>query len=104
MSTPIRASDRDLRALAAIVSKDRPDLPSGEGLPPSLLADLIGQISCDEISLERYDSGRQAYEILQAARTQKAPMYPRTSFGHTAAITGIPGSAAIPTAPATCAA
>jgi DNA-binding CsgD family transcriptional regulator len=67
MSTPIRASDRDLRALAAIVSKDRPELPGGEGLPPSLLADLIGQISCDEISLERYDSARQAYEILQTA-------------------------------------
>jgi hypothetical protein len=35
MGTPIRASDRDLRAMAAIVSKDRPDLPGGEGLPPS---------------------------------------------------------------------
>ena len=31
MSTPVRASDRDLRALAAIVSEDRPDLPDGEG-------------------------------------------------------------------------
>ena len=38
MSTPVRASDRDLRALAAIASEDRPDLPDGEGLPPSLLA------------------------------------------------------------------
>ena len=58
MSTPVRASDRDLRALAAIVSQDRPDLPDGEGLPPSLLADLKDQIRCDEISLDRYDSGR----------------------------------------------
>ena len=33
MSTPVRASDRDLRALAAIVSENRPDLPDGEGLP-----------------------------------------------------------------------
>ena len=32
MSTPIRASHQDLRALAAIVSQDRPDLPDGEGL------------------------------------------------------------------------
>jgi len=40
MSTPVRASDRDLRALAAIVSQDRPDLPDGDGLPPSLLGDL----------------------------------------------------------------
>jgi DNA-binding CsgD family transcriptional regulator len=56
MSTPIRASDRDLRALAAIVSQDRPDLPDREGLPPSLLADLMDKIRCDAISVERYDS------------------------------------------------
>lgn len=66
MSTPVRASDRDLRALAAIVSQDRPDLPDGEGLPSSLLADLKDQIRCDEISLDRYDSGRQAYWFLQS--------------------------------------
>ena len=28
MSIPVRASDRDLRALAAIVSQDRPDPPA----------------------------------------------------------------------------
>ena len=59
MSTPVRASDRDLRALAAIVSQDRPDLPDREGLPPSLLADLMGQIRCDSLSLDSWDSGRQ---------------------------------------------
>src|SRR5215472_12585376 len=59
MSTPIRASDRDLRALAALVSEDRPDLPDGEGLPPSLLADLMGQIRCDNMSFDGFDSGRQ---------------------------------------------
>jgi DNA-binding CsgD family transcriptional regulator len=59
MTTPIRASDRDLRALAAIVSEDRPDLPDGEGLPPSLLADLLGQIRCDSLSLDSWDSRRQ---------------------------------------------
>jgi len=59
MSTPVRASDRDLRALAAIVSEDRPDLPDGEGLPPSLLADLMGQIRCDFLSLDGCDPGRQ---------------------------------------------
>jgi hypothetical protein len=42
---PAIASDRDLRALAAIVSQDRHDLPDGEGLPPSLLADLKDQIA-----------------------------------------------------------
>ena len=59
MSTPVRASDRDLRALAAIVSQDRPDLPDGEGLPPSLLADLTGQIRCDALGLDGWDSGRR---------------------------------------------
>lgn len=65
MSTPMRASDRDLRALAAIVSQDRPDLPDKEGLPPSLLADLMDQIRCDDIGFHRYDSGRQASWRLQ---------------------------------------
>jgi hypothetical protein len=60
MSTPVRASDRDLRALAAIVSQDRPDLPDGGGLPPSLLADLMSQIRCDFVSIQGFDSGRQA--------------------------------------------
>ena len=59
MTTPIRASDRDLRALARIVSEDRADLPDGEGLPPSLLADLMAQIRCDHLSLDSWDSGRQ---------------------------------------------
>lgn len=53
------ASERDLRALAAIVSEDRPDLPHGEGLPPSLLADLMRQIRCDAIAFGGFDSGRQ---------------------------------------------
>jgi DNA-binding CsgD family transcriptional regulator len=59
VSTPVRASDRDLRALAAIVGQDRPDLPDGKGLPPSLLADLMGQIRCDALSLDGWDTGRQ---------------------------------------------
>jgi DNA-binding CsgD family transcriptional regulator len=59
MSTPVQASDRDLRALAAIVSEDRPDLPNGEGLPPSLLADVMGQIRCDVLSLDGFDPRRQ---------------------------------------------
>jgi DNA-binding CsgD family transcriptional regulator len=75
MSTPIRASDRDLRALAAIVSEDRPDLPDGKGLPPSLLADLKDQIRCDDISLDRYDSGRQAYSLLQSTSVSDDELY-----------------------------
>jgi hypothetical protein len=42
MSTPVRAREPDLRALAGIVSDHRDDLPA-EGLPPSLLADLMGR-------------------------------------------------------------
>jgi DNA-binding CsgD family transcriptional regulator len=62
---PVVASERDLRALAAIVSEDRPDMPDREGLPPSLLADLMGQIRCDLISLDRVEPGRHAYSLLQ---------------------------------------
>ena len=65
MSTPVRASDRDLRALAAIVIQDRPDLPDGEGLPPSLLADLTGQIRCDRASFFGLYSGRKADWFVQ---------------------------------------
>ena len=66
MSTPVRASDRDLRALAAIVSQDRRDLPDREeGLPLSLLADLKDQICCDEVSLECFDSGQLETRFLQ---------------------------------------
>ena len=60
------ASDRDLRALADIVSQDRADLPAGEGLPPSLLADLMGQIRCDIISFEGFDSRRQETWLFQS--------------------------------------
>ena len=71
MSTPIRASDRDLRALAAIVSQDRTDLLDEEGLPPSLLADLKDQIPCDEMVFIGFDSSQQrdwfAQEISPAA-------------------------------------
>jgi hypothetical protein len=59
MTAPVTASERDLRALAAIVSEDRPDLPDGPGLPPSLLTDLMGQIRCDMLSLDGWDAGRQ---------------------------------------------
>ena len=60
MSTSARASATDLLALAAIVSQDRPDVPSTEGLPPSLLADLTCQIRCDTLTFFGLDSGRQA--------------------------------------------
>jgi DNA-binding CsgD family transcriptional regulator len=68
ISTPVRADEQDLRALAAIVSQDRADLPAGEGLlPPSLVADLCGQIRCDGISVEHYDTRRQVLSWLQGS-------------------------------------
>jgi DNA-binding CsgD family transcriptional regulator len=48
----------DLRALADIISAERPDVP-GEGLPPSLLADLARQIRCDAIAFGRLDAAHQ---------------------------------------------
>jgi DNA-binding CsgD family transcriptional regulator len=63
---PVVASERDVRALAAIVSEDRPDLPDGEGLPPSLLGDLMSQIRCDAAVFVGFDSGRQAHWFVQA--------------------------------------
>ena len=65
MSTPVRASDRDLCALAAIVSEDRSDLPADGGLPESLLADVMGQIRCDGVDLLGFDTGQQAFWLGQ---------------------------------------
>ena len=56
---PVVASDWDLCALAAIVSQDRTDLPDDEGLPPSLLADLMSHIRCDRLAFVGNDSARQ---------------------------------------------
>ena len=57
MSISVMPSERDLRTLAGIVSDHRADLPQ-DGLPLSLLAELMGQIRCDEISFEHFDSAR----------------------------------------------
>ncbi len=65
MSPSVRASATDLRALAGIVSQDRPDVPPEEGLPPSLLADLTRQIRCDTLTFFGMDSGRRAYWFAQ---------------------------------------
>jgi hypothetical protein len=59
VTAPVTASERDLRALAAIVTEDRPDLPAREGLPPSLLDDLLGLIPGDCLTVMGLDSGRQ---------------------------------------------
>ena len=81
MSTPVRASDRDLRALAAIVSQDRPDLPDGEGLPPSLLADLMGQIRCDTAVARQL--GQRAADVLVQPGTSRPATPPSGSRART---------------------
>ena len=59
MTGLVAASERDVRVLAAIVSENRPDVPAEGGLPPSLLAELMGQIRCDVIAFGGFDSRRQ---------------------------------------------
>ena len=66
MSVPVRVREADLRALAGMVSERRPDAPPQEGLPPSLLADLAAQISCDVVAFAGWDSGRQQTWFVQA--------------------------------------
>ena len=64
MSISVMPSERDLRTLAGIVSDHRADLPP-DGLPLSLLAELMGQIRCDIAAFHGYDSERQQTLFLQ---------------------------------------
>jgi DNA-binding CsgD family transcriptional regulator len=58
MTPPVTASERDVRALAGIVSDYRSDIPA-DGLPASLLSELKDQIGCDSVLFEGLDSARQ---------------------------------------------
>jgi hypothetical protein len=73
MTAPVTASGPDLRALAGIVSDHRDDLPA-EGLPPSLLAELMSQIRCDALSFQGFDSGRQEAWFVQRVPADDATM------------------------------
>ena len=90
VSTPVRASARDLRALAAIVSEDRPDQPDGEGLPPSLLADLMGQIRCDVLTFFGMDSGQRAYWFGQDIPPIDTDWWEDLDLGAMEALLGLP--------------
>ena len=111
MSTPVMASEQDLRTLAGIVTDHRADLPE-DGLPETLLSDLMDQIRCDVISFERYDSGRQASWGCSASRFDATTNSRQSSSRHlrvwtprtSGTATGTAGPAVIPSAPATCAA
>jgi DNA-binding CsgD family transcriptional regulator len=65
MTARVTARDRDLRALARIVSERRADLPA-HGLPMSLLSDLTCQISCDEVLFQGVDSAREENWFVQS--------------------------------------
>jgi DNA-binding CsgD family transcriptional regulator len=64
MVAPVTVSEKDLHTLLGIVSDHRDDIPAA-GLPPSLLADLMGQIRCDVLSFDTLDSARQLIEFGQ---------------------------------------
>jgi len=75
MSSSATPSERDLRTLAGIVSDHRSDFPK-DGLPLSLLAELMGQIRCDLIAFHGYDSGRQQTLFLQPGYRAAVPAAP----------------------------
>ena len=58
MAARVTVRERDLRALARIVTEHRSDLPAN-GLPMSLLRELKDQIRCDEVLFEGFDSTRE---------------------------------------------
>jgi DNA-binding CsgD family transcriptional regulator len=57
-SSPLTATEADLVRLAAIVTADRDD-HQAQGLPLSLLSDLMEVIPCDYVQFQGFDSGRQ---------------------------------------------
>jgi hypothetical protein len=66
MTAPVTVSERDLRTLLGIVKDNRDDLPEA-GLPLSLLADLMDQVRCDNVSVMNadYQSDRLAVSFMQ---------------------------------------
>jgi hypothetical protein len=64
MTAQVTPKERDLRALARMISEHRADVPV-DGLPPSLLADLADQIRCDVLSFEGFDSDQQKTWFMQ---------------------------------------
>jgi DNA-binding CsgD family transcriptional regulator len=65
MTGRMTVSELDLRVLAGMVTEHRDDIPA-QGLPASLLADLMSQIRCDVIMLEGLDSEHEATWLGQA--------------------------------------
>jgi len=57
-------SETQLCKLAALVTAERDDLPA-QGLPPSLLSDLMEQIRCDDITFQGMDSRQEENWFMQ---------------------------------------
>jgi hypothetical protein len=83
MSSRMTASEAELLKLAAIVTADREDGP-GEGLPLSLLSDLVDQIRCDCISFCGHDSQRQEYWFSQGLPDDDEDLSPGPAGGREA--------------------
>lgn len=66
MTAPVTVSERDLRTLLGIVQDSRDDLPEA-GLPLSLLAELTGQVRCDNVSVlgANYEAETAADSFMQ---------------------------------------
>jgi DNA-binding CsgD family transcriptional regulator len=65
MTGRMTVSQRDLRALAGMVSEHRADIPA-QGLPVSLVSDLKGQIHCDVVTFAGFDSEHEREWFEQA--------------------------------------
>jgi hypothetical protein len=86
-------SEAELCRLAAIVTAEREDLPE-QGLPPSLLSDLMEQIRCDAITFQGMDSRQQENWFLQGFPEDDDEPDPETGTdlgpGALAALLGLP--------------
>ena len=58
MVAPVTVREKDLRTLLEMVGDDRGD-PPPQGLPLSLLDDLMSQIRCDAVCLAGFDTARR---------------------------------------------
>ena len=75
MTTPVAVSENDLRTMLRIVSDHRGDLPPA-GLPPSLLAELMDLVRCDDLEFVGQDTpGHTAWfdQFLPAETGDGAP-------------------------------
>lgn len=66
MSSSISISERDLRALLAVIDDSRRDAP-GPGVPWALLDGLRGLIRCEEVALVELDLSRRTCLVHQGA-------------------------------------